>query len=384
MRILIAHNEYGKPSGEEHAVRAIAGILQSHGHQVNLFLRSSAEIQSTSVKVRAFFSGIYSPKAKREMLATLSESQPDLVQVQNLFPFLSPSILDACRQAGVPVVMRCPNYRLFCPNSLLLSHGKICERCLGGKEYWCVLRNCERSYCKSLGYAVRNAVARISGRILDNVEVFITLSEFQRNRFIDAGLAPDRVEILPNAVPAVNGAPSDGPGELITFVGRASPEKGIEDFVAAARVLPKFPFAVAGATERMPELVRGSPANLRWLGFLNEQALNDAYRQSRIIVMPSRCFEGFPNVITRAMVMAKPVVASRLGPVPEIVEEGNTGLLFQAGCVEDLAQKITALYSDPPRCCQMGEAGKARALALYSPDIVYERLMQIYSKALKR
>ena len=384
MHVLFAHNSYGRPSGEEHACGELAGLVESHGHRVSWLVRSSAEIKSLRHEVDAFFSGIYSFRSKREMASALATGKPDLVQVQNLYPFLSPSILVACREAGVPVVMRCPNYRLFCPNSLLLSHNEICERCLGGREYWCVIRNCERNYCKSFGYAVRNAVARISRRILDNVEVFITLSEFQRKRFIDAGLAPDRVEILPNAVPTVNGAPSEGPGELITFVGRASPEKGIEDFVAAARALPTLPFAVAGATERMPELVGRSPANLRWLGFLNEQALNAVYRQSRIIVMPSRCFEGFPNVITRAMVMAKPVVASRLGPVPEIVEEGNTGLLFQAGCVEDLAQKITALYSDPARCRQMGEAGEARALARYSPDIIYERLMEIYSKALKR
>ena len=381
MRVLFAHNEYGRPSGEEEAIRTIAGLLEASGHNIEYFLRSSAEIKGTRSKISAFFSGIHNPNAQREMDRLLASWRPDIVQVQNLYPFLSPSILQACKQHRVPVVMRCPNYRLFCPSGLHLSHGETCERCLGGKEYWCVLRNCEGDYFKSLGYAVRNAAARISGRIIDNVHIFIVLSQFQKQRFIESGIEPDRIEILPNIANQVEGAPLNEPGDLVTFVGRASPEKGIEDFVSAARLLPEIPFAVAGSTQRMPWLVENSPRNLKWVGFLQEKELNDFYRHSRIVVIPSNCFEGFPNSVAQAMVTGKPIVASRIGVLPEIVDEERTGRLFEMRNVQDLAAKIKSLYNDPVLCMEMGRAGRIKALAEYSSEIVYQRLMQIYEKA---
>jgi len=382
MQILFAHNEYGAPSGEEQAVDSISRLLEAKGHSVFRFLRSSHGLDGFVQKARAFFSGVYSLEAQQEMDKALDQHYPDLVQVQNLYPFLSPSIFKPCRQRGVPIVMRCPNYRLFCPSALHLSHGQVCERCLGGKEYWCVLRNCENDRFKSLGYALRNAVARITRSILDNVSMFIVLSQFQKQRFIQAGIPAYRLQILPNMAPQVAGAATEQLGDLITFVGRASPEKGIEDFVAAARKLPELPFAVAGATDRVPELVASSPPNVRWLGFLKDKELNDAYVCSRLVVFPFRWFEGFPNVVTRAMALQRPVLAARIGAVPEIVDDGRTGLLFEMGNVEDLVTKIRTLYVDSAHCRQMGAAGRAKALSAYSPEQVYTRLMEIYQQAL--
>jgi len=382
MQILFAHNEYGAPSGEEQAVDSISGLLAAKGHTVFRMLRSSRGVEGFCQKARAFFSGVYSREARQQMANTLDQHHPDLVQVQNLYPFLSPSIFKPCRQRGVPVVMRCPNYRLFCPSGLHLSHGQVCERCLGGKEYWCVLRNCENDGFKSLGYALRNAVARITRSILDNVSIFIVLSQFQKQRFIHAGIPAHRLEILPNVVPQVAGACTEQLGDVITFVGRASPEKGIGDFVSAARRLPDLPFAVAGATDRVPDLVASSPPNVRWLGFLKEKELNEAYTRSRVLVFPFRWFEGFPNVITHSMALQRPVLASRIGAVPEIVDEGRTGLLFDTGNVDDLVTKLRTLYADKARCREMGAAGRAKALAAYGPEGVYTRLMEIYQQAL--
>jgi glycosyltransferase involved in cell wall biosynthesis len=386
LKIVIAHNDYGRPSGEEHAIETIAGLVSRQGHQVAWFRRSSAGIrESGSRKLAAFFAGVANPFAARQFGQCLDRERPELVFVQNLYPFLSPSILPQCKRRGIPVVMRCPNYRLFCPNGLHLSHGEVCERCLGGKEYWCVWRNCEGNYFKSLGYALRNASARLTRRILDNVSVFAVLSEFQKRRFIAGGIPAERIEILPNVIPNIPAASEGipGPGDLITFVGRVSPEKGIEDFVAAARALPGLPFAVAGATERMPELVARSPKNVRWLGFLKESELNEICRRSRMLVFPFRWFEGFPNVISRAMVLGKPVVAASIGAVPEIVTDGKTGLLFKPADTAELVARIQELYPDTDRCRSMGQAGREKALAQYSPEVVYKRLLEIFSKAVE-
>ena len=140
MRILMVHNSYAARSGEEIQFDAIAQLLAKRGQEVSLYTRSSEEIaRSAAGEMRAFFAGIWNPRSRRDIRKLIEEKRPDIVFVQNLYPLVSPSILNLFRQAGIPVVMRVANYRLMCPNGLHLSHGKVCERCLGGKEYWCLL-----------------------------------------------------------------------------------------------------------------------------------------------------------------------------------------------------------------------------------------------------
>ncbi len=408
MKLLIAHNDYARPSGEECALESLARLLKYHGNSIASMRRSSEEIRnSLPDKTKALLAGVSNPWAAREMADALDSESPDLVLIQNIYPLLSPSIFAKCRKSGIPVVMRCPNYRLFCPNGLHLSHGQLCERCLGGREYWCVLKNCEENFAKSFGYALRNAAARISRRISDNVDTFIVLSEFQKRRFMDQGIAEDKLAILPNIMPdrrsdisqiensksrnsvergtwnvEQSNADLNAIGDLIGFAGRISPEKGIEDFVAAAKALPGLPFAVAGGMDQMPELVASSPHNVKWFGFLKDKELDSFYSQCRIVVFPSRWFEGFPNVVNNAMAMRKPVLACRIGALPEIVENGKTGLLFEVGNVAELASKIAGLYGDPEKCRAYGNAGRAKAEREYSADVVYERLMGIFAKVL--
>ncbi len=383
MHILIAHNDYGKFSGEEHAVETMAKVLKSNGHEVSFFRRSSVQVDdSLAKKACAFFSGIYSFESRKRIAQILDDNKIDLVQAQNLYPFLSPSVLIACKERGIPVVMRCPNYRLFCPSGLHLSHGQVCERCLGGKELSCVLRNCEQNLAKSIGYALRNASARISGMIVNNVTVFVVLSEFQKKRFIAGGIHPDRIEILPNIAPVVKKSNRNrGNGDFISFVGRISKEKGIEQFIEAARSLPQYQFSVAGSMNSMPDVKNQAPSNVTFFGFLSGDKLNNFFAKSRILVLPSICFEGFPNVIAKAMAYGKPVFASRIGALPEIVDDGVTGLLFEAGNTKDLAEKIQYLWSRPELCHEMGQAGMEKAKREYSEEKYYERLVSIYDKA---
>jgi glycosyltransferase involved in cell wall biosynthesis len=378
MRLLIAHNEYGSMSGEEHALRALAGLFESYGHRIDWFLRSSADIKAFYSKARAFAAGFHSASAVKELRELLKRQSFDAVLVQNVYPFLSPSIFPILKEFNIPVVMRCPNYRLFCPNGLHLSHGEICERCLGGREYWCVLRNCENSLFKSAGYALRNAAARITERIVKNVDLFIVLSVFQRQRFIAGGIPPEKLEILPNIATASSSPLSKDPGNLVTFVGRISPEKGIEDFVNVARMFPDIPFAVAGNHEQMPELINQSPANIHLKGFVTGRDLDELFQQSRMLVSPGKCFEGFPNVVAKAMGMGKPVIATRLGALPEIVGHERTGLLFDPGNIEQMARYVRRLYDNPNECLAMGIEGRKKAEAEYSQGAIYQKLSNIF------
>jgi glycosyltransferase involved in cell wall biosynthesis len=383
LQVLIAHNDYGKFSGEEQAVETAAGVLSENGHLVRWLRESSAGIESSfSGKIDAFFSAFYSRGARRKMAELLDRFPIDLVQVQNLYPFLSPSILIPCRERGVSAVMRCPNYRLFCPNGLHLSQGEVCERCLGGREWHCILRNCVDDYAKSVGYALRNAFARVSGMIVDNVSVFVVLSEFQKKRFVEGGIPAERIEILPNIAPRVDSdVGKDAGGDAVSFIGRMSPEKGVATFLGAAQSLGHLKFLVAGEQRAGYDAGVPIPGNVSILGFLTGAAFDRVFRSSRILVFPSIWYEGFPNVIAQAMAHGRPVVASRLGAIPEIVDDGVTGLLFEPGNAQDFADKIDYLWNRPELCREMGRAGREKALREYSKERFYERLMAIYAKA---
>ena len=182
---------------------------------------------------------------------------PDLVLVQNLFPLFSPSVLIACKKANVPVVMRCPNYRLVCPNGLFLSHGTLCERCEGGKEYWCILKNCEKNIFKSIGYALRGFVARQFSLFKDNVDVFMVLTEFAKNKLIQNGFSPKKVKVISGLADTDRFNPgfNRNSGGYVGFAGRVSPEKGVDLLVEAANRLPEIPFKVAGNFDRGLDLV---------------------------------------------------------------------------------------------------------------------------------
>jgi glycosyltransferase involved in cell wall biosynthesis len=383
MRILFIHNNYaGNNSGEEHAAEGLASLLESQGHEIKWYRRSSDEIAGTrNGQIKAFFTGVYNPFAVSELKEILKDFDPNLVQVQNLYPLISPAILKTIKDAGIPLVMRCPNYRLFCPNGLHLDgKGEVCEKCLGnGKELNCVFKNCEGNRFKSTGYALRNFMARKAWGILDYPDAYIVQSDFQRNKFIKNGIAPEKLFIIPGLTPIIETSPSL-PGDLVSFVGRVSLEKGIVEFLEAARILPHIPFVVAGNLDKRLEYLKNqSSSNVSWMGFLKGKDLDDLYKNSRFIVVPGKWYEGFPNVITRAMQHARPVITSNLGAMASIIDHEKNGLLVVPGDSKELMSAIEKLYQQPSLGVRYGKHGRDKAQSQYSRDKVYELLSGLYS-----
>lgn len=386
MKVLYIHNEYAKPSGEEHAAHELVAMLREHGHDVRWFTRSSAEIVHTpGGKIKALCAGIYNPSSRRRLEKVLDEYEPDIVQVQNLYPLLSTSVFTPVKKRGIPVVMRCPNYRLFCPTGLCLDRsGKVCERCFSGiGELQCILRNCEGSFTKSVGYALRNSFARLSRRILDNVDVFIVQSEFQKRKFIDQGIPANKIGILSGIVPKVEYTDSrhESIGEYVSFVGRVSREKGIDEFIEAAKLCPDIPFRVAGNVDASYEVPYRLPENLEFVGFLKGEQLDRFYVKSRIIVVPSKWYEGFPNVIVRGILHRRPIITSDIGAMQSIIDHGTNGLLVPPGRPEDLSYAVRKIYFDKEVCREYGDNGYRKALSQYSQDAIYSDLMNIYRQA---
>ena len=194
MKVLLVHNDYGKYSGEEAVVDKMAAMLGGMGHEVAQLRMTTAGVrESLSGKVKGFVSGICCPGGVRAMRKALLREKPDVVNVHNLYPFISPAALRECRKAGVPVVMTVHNFRLICPTGLFMRDNRPCELCLEkGNEWGCVRHNCEHSMLKSVGYAARNAVARLRRHYLDCVDRFACITDFQRRKLIEAGFPEEK------------------------------------------------------------------------------------------------------------------------------------------------------------------------------------------------
>jgi glycosyltransferase involved in cell wall biosynthesis len=385
MKVLVIHNDYARYSGEESACESIAALLVENGHDVVWYRRSSAELGGAPLSMaRAALSGIHSPLACHSVAKLVKRESPDVALVQNLYPLISASVLRVLRSHGVPVVMRCPNYRVFCPNGLLFSHGSACESCMGwGRELWCVIRNCEGFLPKSIAYALRNAVSRLGKRYLRGVDQFVVLTAFQRDFFARSGISASQLSIVPNMIDHELVPPAEErSADIIGYVGRLAPEKGFEDFVEAARRLPHLRFGAAGAVkEGYEHVVEKLPENLTWHGFLDGAALRKFIAGIEVFVTCSRWFEGFPNTIVLNMSAGNPVVATAVGGVPEIVEDGVSGLLYAPGDVDSLSRHIAILADDATSRNKMGDAGRARAERYYSRSAVYSALVEVLQTA---
>jgi len=379
MKILIAHNDYGRYSGEEAVVDRMEKMLTGAGHSVRMFRPSTANYQSgLDNKLRVFLSGIYSFEGVQGMKKLLRAERPDIINIHNLYPFISPAALFACRAAGVPVVMTVHNYRLICPTGLFLRDGRPCEYCLDrGHEWGCVKFNCGKDVFKSVGYALRGTVARKIGAFAKNVDVFVCLTEFQRRKLIEAGFAAEKVRVIPNSMPTAIVSTASVAGTFVGYVGRLSDEKGWDLLVEVARRNPGIRFEVAG------EGVSGSaPDNIRFRGFLDGAELAAFYREARFVVIPSRCYEGLPVVALEAMAAGKAVVAPDHGGFTELIGRGSeaVGCLFVPGEVLDMETAICALWTDGDRAQAMGLRAMERVTAGYSVERVSRQWEELFAE----
>ena len=377
MKVLLVHNEYGKRSGEEAVVDRMDAMLRGMGHAVARLTRSSAGArESLAGRVRAFVDGVHCPKGVKAMREALLREKPDVVNVHNLYPFISPAALRECRKAGVPVVMTVHNYRLLCPTGLFMRGGGPCELCLErGNEWGCVRYNCERSLPKSVAYAARNAVARIRRHYIDCVDVFACLTEFQRDKLIKGGYTPEKIVVIPNTVETGGKVPTGVGGAYVGYVGRLSREKGIDLIIEAARRNGHIPFKLAGSVAD-ESLVADLPANMEYVGFKSGEELEDFFDNAKFMVMASRWYEGFPMSILEAGARRKCVIAPDHGGFSEIVSQKGHGApigrLFAPGDAVSLAAAVSELWDNQPEAERLGRAAFNAVCARYSSEAVAE------------
>lgn len=391
MKIFCVHNFYQQSGGEDAVFAAELTLLRAHGHRVTTFSRSNDELKDQSIAGRLFVSGfqtIWSFNSYKKIKQLLADEKPDIAHFHNTFPLISPSAYYACADARVPVVKTLHNYRLLCPAATLLRDGRICESCVGRRVSWPgVVHACYRDS--------RAATAAVSGMLASHralrtwnqrVDIYVALSEFARQKFIQGGLPPERMVVKPNFVSDPGVATSVRDYGL--YVGRLSEEKGISVLVSAwSKLTSSVPLQIAGVgpmqEKGVAEIERRGLRQVKLLGHLQPDQVLEVMRGARFLIFPSVWFEGFPMVIAEAFACGVPVIASRLGAMLEIVEDGRTGLHFSPGDAQDLATKIEWAWSHPDLMREMGNSARREYEAKYTPEHNYRALMDIYERVVR-
>lgn len=387
MRIIVAHNFYQQPGGEDNCVAAEIALLQSNGHQVTEYFQHNDDIDHMR-RMNAATKTIWNYSSYRALRALLREERADIVHFHNTFPLMSPAAYYAARAEGAGVVQTLHNFRLICANALLLRDGMVCEDCLGKFAPWASVRHkCYRdSRTASATITAMLATHRFLGTWRNAVDVYIALTEFGRRKFVTAGLPEDRIMVKPNFVERDPGA-GDGGGGYGIFVGRLSSEKGVQTLLEAWRHLDgRLPLRIIGNGPLAP-LVKAEverDPSIRWLGSLTIENVYSLIGDAAFLTVPSCCFEGFPRVISEAFAKGTPVIASRMGAMAELVDDLRTGLLFTLGDAPDLARAIRQLVADPARLLQMRASARAQFTGHFTADLNHQVLMRIYEQALVR
>ncbi len=386
MKILVIHNRYrsSAPSGEDMACDAEAALLARRGVEVVRYERSNDDIGGP---LGAALETVWSRRAHRELAAVLRRERPDVVHVHNIWYRISPAAYVACRDAGVPVVQTLHNFRLVCANALLLRDGRPCEECLGGSPWRAVRHGCYRgSRLATTPLAFAQWLHATRRTWLDGVDRYVALSRFALERFVAAGLPRERISVKPNFL-ADPPSPKAGAGAGALYVGRLTPEKGISVLLAATgRVVQReFGLEIVGDGTMRAAVDLGvakSAGRIRAAGAKSRAYCLEAMCRALFVVVPSICYENFPLAIVEAFACGTPVLASRLGAMAEIVEDGRTGLLFAPGDAADLAAKMEWLTDHPEVCAAMGRAARAVFEERYTAERNFESLMEIYQQVL--
>jgi glycosyltransferase involved in cell wall biosynthesis len=378
--ILLLHNRYREPGGEERSLAEMATLLRSRGHRVDLLERSSGSLSGASGRLRAgtalLRGGV---RRSDEVTETLRQTGGRIVHAHNVLPLLGPRALQAARAAGARVVMHLHNYRLFCAIGIGYRDHDRCTRCHGRYTWPGVRLRCRGNLPEAAVYGA--ALALHQGELIEQVDRFVVPSTAAASRLGEFGLPLEPVSVLHNFVGSSEfvARSAAGSGEYALVAGRLVEEKGVDTAIEAAR-RAEVPLLVAGSgrdAARLERLAAGAPVRLA--GRLSAEDMADARARAAFALAPSRWDEPCPYSVIEAMAAGVPVLASRVGGLPEMVGDAQT---VDARDVDGWANAMRELWNDEELRQERGNQALARARELFGEERFYSGLMAIYDEAL--
>ncbi|WP_339868293.1 glycosyltransferase family 4 protein [Pseudohongiella nitratireducens] len=391
MRVLFVHNFYGSeaPSGENVVFEAEKNLLEQQGHTVEVFTRESDEIRAQAFwgSVKGAAAVPWNPFSALALRKRVEDFQPDVVHVHNTFPMISPSVFHTIGRRAARV-LTLHNYRLLCPAAIPMRDNKVCTDCIQRRSVLPALQHgCYRgSRLATIPLAANVALHRMLATWRCQVEAFVALSEFQKDLMVQGGLPAEKLHVKPNFYagnPCV--VPYEKRTPYVVFVGRLGQEKGVHTLIDAWRfwgdAAPEL--RVVGDGPLREELQhRAQGLSVRFLGQIPAEDAQAQIANASLLVLPSECFEGFPMVIREAFAFGTPVAVSRIGPLPSIVDDGVSGVVFEPANSVSLLSSVQSVMSNPAELAEMSRSAREAFDSLYNEHANYEMLMDIYQKAI--
>ncbi|GJL49368.1 glycosyltransferase family 4 protein [Candidatus Nitrospira salsa] len=390
MNVLLIHNYYQQAGGEDQVFAAEANLLKENGHRVVQYTVHNDVIHDYS-KLRLARSMFWNSQTYQEISNLIQEHRPDIAHFHNTFPLVSPGCYYAAQSHGVPVVQTLHNFRLFCLNSNFIRNGQVCEDCLHKVIPWPgILHACYRdSTLTSAGLAAMLTFHRFRKTWLRKVNMFITLTEFSRSKFISSGLPENKVIVKGNFISPDPGYSISPPqGRYALFVGRLSTEKGVKTLLEGWERLQNasLPYSLIivgdGPLAEMVQSFVEQCANITWLGKKTRSEIFTLMKDASFLVFPSICYENLPMTILEAYAVGLPIVSSNHGSMASLVKDRYTGVHFCSGDPEDMARKVEWAFSNPKILQSMREHCRREYEEKYSAKTNHDRLLSIYQRIL--
>ena len=387
MRILQVHNFYRIPGGECSVVHAEQRLLTEHGNTVDQFFCNSGSIDNSRLRDKfGLFLGItYNKRIFKEITAIVEATRPDIAHVHNVFPMMSPSVYDALKRSGVPVVQTLHNYRFLCPNGQFFVDDKVCEDCQKKGYMSAVRKQCVRgSRIMSAMYALAISRSWKSGIFPNAIDRFIALNKFVANKMVSGGVPRQKIAICGNYIESTATSVADKRGYIL-YLGRLSREKGVETLIRSISLIDGVVLKVAGSGPDEKRLIDKAfelcGARVEFLGHINGTEKQRVISEALCTVVPSEWYENFPLSIVESMSLGTPVIASNIGGLPDMINHGINGMLFDAGNHIDLANCIRLLHENSEIASKMADESINAAISKFGPEEHYHQLMAIYHDA---
>lgn len=386
MKVLACHNYYLQAGGEDQSYASEIQLLESHGHAVRRFTLDNRAIANMG-RIELAKKTIFNQETYNEVETILKDWEPDVIHCTNTFPLISPAIYYVAFQLRIPVVQSLRNYRLLCPNAYLMRRGSVCERCLKKTFKWPSVRfACYRNNRSATTVvATMLAIHKLIGTWDQYIDRYFAMTEFAKTKFIQAGFPESKLKVKPNFLLEDPG-PCAGAGGYAVFVGRLSPEKGLDALLEAWRLRKgNQELRIIGDGPMLDQVQHASRTmpGVKLLGRMAPEQVLEQVGNARCFLLPSTWYEGMPRTIIEAFSRGTPVIAFGLGAMKEIIDHNATGLLVEPGNNVRLAAAIDQAFAWSDEEYQRIRCEcRSNFLRLYSAATNYEMLMQIYSEAI--
>ena len=384
MRVLVLHNYYQQPGGEDQIFAAETRLLEAHGNEVIRFTMHNDVIRELG-PLHAAKNLFWNSDVYAELRGLIRKTRPQVMHSHNTFPLISPAAYGAARDEGIPVVQTLQNFRLVCANAFLFREAKICEDCIGRRVMWpAVWHRCYRgSAAASAAVIGMLHYHRVRGTWSELVHLYLAPTEFVRGKLIEGGLPPEKVLVKPNFVDW-NCVPPTNRGKYMLFVGRLSPEKGVRTLLAAwssRSDLPPLRILGDGPLREEVQRTAAQSSRVQWLGHRSSEEVQAQMQDASALLFPSEWYEAQPLVVIEAYAAGLAVIGSAIGAAASLIEPGRTGLLHAPGEWGDLADKVLWAWKHGDEMRAMGATGRARFEERYTPAINYRLLRDAYACA---